>query len=86
MTRPRSGPAASCSDEFTPAAKVTLAAPVTASTSICTACVGAAAASSCAVPNAVALPTSSRAVTLPRQPATSAPRIEPTPIAAINVA
>lgn len=86
ITRPRNGPAASCSDELTPAANVTLAAPVSASTAICTACVGAAAASSCAAPNTAALPTSRRAVTLPRQPEASAPAIDPTPIAAISAA
>lgn len=46
ITRPRIGPAASCSEELTPAANVTLAAPVSASTTICTAWVGAIAASS----------------------------------------
>jgi hypothetical protein len=87
ITRPREGPsAASCSEEFTPAANVTLAAPSGARTSACASSVGAAAAASSAAPNSSAEPASSRGVTRLRAPAASAPQTEPMPIAVVSSA
>jgi hypothetical protein len=87
MTRPRSiGSAASWSDEFTPAANVTLAAPSGTSATACHVSVGAMAASSSAPPNSAALSTISRGLTRPRAPVASAPSTEPTPITAVSVA
>jgi hypothetical protein len=87
MTRPREGPAAaSCSDEFTPAANVTLAAPSGARNSAWRSSVGAAAAASSPAPNSSADPASSRGVTRLRAPAASAPQTEPMPIAVVSSA
>jgi len=87
ITRPRERTsAASCSDEFTPAANVTLAAPTGARISAWTRRVGAAAAPSSAAPNSSAEPASSRGVTRLRAPAASAPMTEPTPIAVVSSA
>jgi len=86
ITRPRISPAASCSDEFTPAANMTLAAPSGTRMSSCTHFVGATAARIWAAPNSAADDTSSRPLTLPRKPEISAPAIAPTPIAAMSVA
>lgn len=87
MMRPRrwSG-AASCSDEFTPAAKVTLAAPSGTRATACSAMLGAAAAASSDSPKSAAATTSSRGETVPRAPEASAPATEPTPIALVSSA
>jgi hypothetical protein len=87
MMRPRSsGGAASWRLELTPAANVTLAAPSGMSRIACIVMVWAAAAASSAAPKTAAATTSSRGLTRPRAPATSAPRTEPTPIALVSSA
>jgi hypothetical protein len=87
ITRPREGPsAASCSDELTPAANVTLAAPSGARIRACSRSVGASAASSSAMPNSAAEPASSPGVTRLRAPDASAPHTEPMPIAVVSSA
>ena len=87
ITRPRiAGSTASCSVEFTPAAKVTVTIPSGTSAAICSGSVGAAAAASISTPNAAAAHTSSRESTRPRAPAASAPSTEPTPIEVVSSA
>jgi hypothetical protein len=87
ITRPREGPsAASWSDEFTPAANVTLAAPSGARISACVSSVGASAASSSAIPNRAADPANRPGVTRLRAPEASAPQTEPMPIAVVSSA
>jgi len=87
ITRPREALlAASCSEEFTPAANVTLAAPSGARISACMSSVGASAAPSSAAPNSSAEPASSAGVTRLRAPAASAPQTEPIPIAVVSSA
>jgi hypothetical protein len=87
MMRPREGPdASSCSDELTPAAKVTLAAPTGARISAWASRLGAAAAASSAAPNSSADTASSRGVTRLRAPAASAPITDPMPIAVVSSA
>ena len=78
ITRPRMvGSTWICSAEFTPAAKVTDAAPNGISARICNSNVGAAAASSIEIPKASDDTTSSPGETRPRAPAASAPATEP---------
>lgn len=87
ITRPRSASGApSCSDELTPAAKVTLAAPSGTSVAACASSVGAAAAASSETPKSAEAPTSSAGLTRARAPATSAPATEPTPMALVSSA
>jgi len=87
ITRPRiAGSTASWSEELTPAAKVTLAAPSGSSASTCSGRVGASATSSSASANAVAAATRRRGDTRPRALAASAPDTEPTPMAAVSIA
>ena len=87
MTRPRiAGSDASCSDELTPAAKVTLAAPSGTSVATCSAKAGAPAAASVSAPNAIDEPANSHTLTRPRAPAASAPSTEPTPRALVSAA
>jgi len=87
ITRPRiAGSTASCSVEFTPAAKVTVTIPSGISAAICSGSVGAAAAASMNSPNAADAHTSSFESTRPRAPASSAPITEPTPIAVVSSA
>jgi hypothetical protein len=87
ITRPRSaGPAPSCSDELTPAAKVTLAMPSGTSASAWSVSVGASAASSWAAPKSAAETVSSPGPVRLRAPAASAPRTEPMPIALVSSA
>ena len=80
------GSEASCRDELTLAASVTVAAPSGASATTSRASVGAPAASSERTPKTKAAPTRSIGVTDPRAPLTSAPTIAPTPIAATSAA
>ena len=85
ITRPRiSGVTASCSAEFTPAANVTLTAPSGTRTTAASSMVGATASSRMSTPNSPDERTSSRLLTRPRAPATSAPTTEPIPIAIIS--
>ena len=80
------GAEASCSEEFTPAANVTLAAPSGTSSAICAARTGAPAAARVSAPKASEAPASSAGVTRPRAPAARAPSTEPMPMALVSAA
>ncbi len=80
------GATASWSEEFTPAAKVTLAPPRKTRATSSSVRLGAAAAPSSARPKASAEPLTSAAPVRPRAPATSAASTEPTPIAVVSAA